>query len=73
MKFKVIIIHSSFLKVDRSNKINRAKFMQNGCCGYVLKPKQNNGLRTQAGENFISKFYFYILEFYFKDKADIWA
>ena len=46
--------------------------MQNGSCGYILKPKQDNDFMTQAGDNFISKFYFFFLEFCFTDKADIW-
>ena len=60
------------LKVDKSNKINRAKFMQNGSCGYILKPNQDNDFMAQAGYNFTLKFYSFFLEFSFKDKADIW-
>ena len=34
------------LQADRSNMYNRAKFLQNGKCGYVLKPIFMQGLRN---------------------------
>ena len=41
-----ITIILELLQADRSNMYNRAKFLQNGKCGYVLKPIFMQGLRN---------------------------
>ena len=41
-----ITIILELLQADRSNMYNRAKFLQNGKCGYILKPIFMQGLRN---------------------------
>ena len=46
MIIMTITIILELLQADRSNMYNRAKFLQNGKCGYILKPIFMQGLRN---------------------------
>ena len=49
-------------------------FMQNGRCGFILKPEPKNEFMAKAGINFISKFIFILfLGVDSKDQADFWG